>query len=876
MSTKIAHVVALAWLSCAAWLWCAGVAQGQQAVPPRLDERRLGDVLQDLQGRGLKIIFSNEVVRPDMRVTLAPRTGSPRRMLDEVLAQHGLLARDGPASTLLVVKNRRARLGRAPVAQAPPVSPRAGDTAAGTAAEPLRFEETIDVAGAEPQALVGGPSSFAVRPIEARGLAGGFDNIFRTLQALPGVTGTDELGSRIAVRGGSPDQNLTVMDGIEIHNPFRLTVAAEDLAAVGLASTFNADTLESVDLFPGAFDVRYGDRLSSLLLVKNREGSETERFQGSSSLSLSDANVILEGALPRHASGSWLVSARRTHLNLTAEPLVGMRLPSFQDLNARVSWRPRPGQRVSLLGMAGRERTRAGGGVPDAGYTTNTGNSLVAFTFESNIGARASSRTIASLSRLADTLNAHERSLDNSRGANTPESIATGGLLQFQVSRDIEVSDLALRQEWAIAHSARHWFDVGGEAHVLDTRWAWANSGDRSPQQAIGTSIRLGASLPDILNSSRDSLRVGAWIQDRWRVSPRLALQPGLRVDHSSVTGQSTMSPRVSGSLRVGRAWRLDAAVRVHAQSPGYEKMLLSDYFVDLSPGPAARVTAERALHVVAGVQRSFSGGRASGISLRTDAYYRRFNNLLVGRPETDAEQRARLASYDVPPALWSSVPTEVAITTAPSNAATGRAYGVEAQIAHGGGGTGAPLTGWAAYSFGRADRTAYGVTFPFDYDRRHAVSAAANLRLGPRTDFGATLRWATGLPRTPVRGVRLALVPDVGDADGDGNRHESVPQRDERGHAVFQPDFGGVANINAARSPRFARLDARLTYRPSWSGERWAFYADVINVLNAKNAAQIDSALVFNPASDRPGIIETAADRGIPLFPSFGLRFWF
>ena len=52
--------------------------------------------------------------------------------------------------------------------------------------------------------------------VEVRALAGGFENIFRTLQSLPGVTGTAELGSRIAVRGGSPDQNLTVMDGIEI------------------------------------------------------------------------------------------------------------------------------------------------------------------------------------------------------------------------------------------------------------------------------------------------------------------------------------------------------------------------------------------------------------------------------------------------------------------------------------------------------------------------------------------------------------------------------------------------------------------------------------------------------------------------------------
>ena len=79
-----------------------------------------------------------------------------------------------------------------------------------------------------------------LRPLEVRALAGGFENIFRTLQALPGVAGTDELGSRIAVRGGSPDQNLTIMDGIEIHNPYRLIFPSEDLAMVGLASTLQS------------------------------------------------------------------------------------------------------------------------------------------------------------------------------------------------------------------------------------------------------------------------------------------------------------------------------------------------------------------------------------------------------------------------------------------------------------------------------------------------------------------------------------------------------------------------------------------------------------------------------------------------------------
>jgi outer membrane receptor protein involved in Fe transport len=196
--------------------------------------------------------------------------------------------------------------------------------------------------------------------------------------------------------------------------------------------------------------------------------------------------------------------------------------------------------------------------------------------------------------------------------------------------------------------------------------------------------------------------------------------------------------------------------------------------------------------------------------------------------------------------------------------------------VAHAGGGADTPLTGWASYSFGRATRTAYGITRPFDYDRRHALSVAASLKIGSRLDLSATGRWAAGFPRTPIRGVRLALVADATDEDGDGNRDERVPQRDASGFPLFHPDLGDLSNVNTARLPHFARVDARLTWRPSWGGERWTFYADFINVLNAKNVIQIDSALVFDPASDRPRIIEVAEDRGIPFFPSFGIRFWF
>ncbi len=864
MGLGVCRVAAWLVLACGA----AGPAMHAQERPSVAEGRRLDEALAELQRGGLKVIFSSDVVRPTMRVASEPRPSSPRRTLDALLEPHGLIAQAGPGGTVLVVKNPRARL----VKRAGP----ALATATALPVEPVRpaprYVETVTVVDDVTAGSTAGPRSVTLRPLDVRDFAGGFENVFRTLTALPGVAGTDELGSRIAVRGGAPDQNLTVMDGIEIHNPFRLIVPSEDLALVGLASAFNPDTVERVEFFPGAFDVPYGDRLSSLLVVKNRDGSQAEALQGASAASLGDANLTVEGKLPGHADGSWLMSARRTYLGLLAERVTSTVLPTFTDVQARATWVPQPGRRVSLVALVGRERLRhSTAAAADAGSTAATNNSLAGLTFETTLGGRGFSRTVASYSGFTDALDAFERSFDNSRGANTPDSISSGGLLQFQVQRRIEVNDFALRHDLMFVPSPRHWLDLGAEAHVLDTGWRWSISGDRSLQQANASSIRLGAALPSHLDSSRQARRAGVWLKDRWQLGSNLVIEPGVRLDHSSITRTMTVSPRLSASVQVGSAWRLDGALRLHAQSPGYEKMLQSDYFVDLSPEASQELTAERALQAVLGVQRSFRGG----FSARLDGYVKRYDDLIVGRLETDTERVDRLATYDVPLDLWQSVPTGPQVTTRPVNAGRGHSHGIEAYVSHMGG-SNTPINGWITYSLSRAVRTEYGVTRPFDYDRRHALTAAVNIKVGPRLDLSLTGRARSGQPRTPVRGVRLSLTEDTLDEDADGNRAEFLPQRDATGAPVFQPDYGDVGLLNSARLPRFSRLDARLTYRPAWGGERWALFADVINLLNTKNITQVDSSLAVDAGADRPRINEAAQDRGLPFFPSVGLRFWF
>ena len=102
------------------------------------------------------------------------------------------------------------------------------------------FEETVEVVA---PGAAGSPAELPVRPTAVMAVAGAADNVFRTLQTLPGVAATTEFDSRLSVRGGSPDENLTIMDGVEIHNPYRL---------FGLTSAFNPETVAAFDLYAGA------------------------------------------------------------------------------------------------------------------------------------------------------------------------------------------------------------------------------------------------------------------------------------------------------------------------------------------------------------------------------------------------------------------------------------------------------------------------------------------------------------------------------------------------------------------------------------------------------------------------------------------------
>ena len=709
------------------------------------------------------------------------------------------------------------------------------------------FTETVQVVS--PRPAPARPSATPVAAQEVLATAGAIDNVFRALDTLPGVALIGDFDSRLAVRGGTPDQNLTVMDGVEIHNPFRL---------FGLVSAFNPETVERFELTAGGFGAAYGDRLSSLLIVDNRSGQPD--FQGATAASVTDANVVFEGAAP--GGGSWLLSGRRTYYDLVAGLFTDQNLPSFADVQLQARWSFDGGRRLAVLGLTSRERSdlrfddeesRAAGRL-----VADAGNDLGSLRFDAPLGTGATSRTIVSWYRNTDVLGVDGAFEADARRSNTPDDRIARGLTAVVFDRLLAVRDLSLRQEFTLRPKPAHRLEAGFELHRLESGIRLAVAGDRNETVANPSSARGGASLPDALDSALSGTRAGAWVQDRYEVLPRLSIEPGLRLDWSTVNGDAVLSPRLALTVALGGGRRLRAAGGLYTQSPGYEKLIQSDYLFDLSPALIGNLRHERATHAVAGLEQDLGTGTLA----RVEGYYKTFDDLIVGRLESEAERRARVARYDFAADLRGSVPAAARITTLPVNGGRGAAYGVDAYLVRSA--PGARLAGWLSYAWGRAERETYGLRYPFEYDRRHAFNAVGRLRLGRRWSVAATAQVASGFPYTPATGVRVAAEEDAAG--------RLVPARDAAGALVYTVDLGGLDNLHRGRLPPYARVDLRIAHQPGGPAGHWSWYVEVINLLGRDNPVELEPGLQHDPAARAPRIVASPT-AGFPRIPSFGVR---
>jgi len=147
---------------------------------------------------------------------------------------------------------------------------------------------------------------------EIRSVPGGFEDVGRVVQTLPGVSFVNDGRNDLIVRGGSPTENLFVVDNFSIPN---INHFGSQGATGGPVSIINLNFIRDVNFITGGFSAKYGDKLSSVLEIKQREGSRI-KFMGDINLSATGFGAVFEGPIGSQKKGSWLFSAKRSYLDL--------------------------------------------------------------------------------------------------------------------------------------------------------------------------------------------------------------------------------------------------------------------------------------------------------------------------------------------------------------------------------------------------------------------------------------------------------------------------------------------------------------------------------------------------------------------------------
>jgi len=176
-------------------------------------------------------------------------------------------------------------------------------------------------------------------------------DIMKTIQLMPGVQSGSEGTGGLYVRGGGPDQNLILLDGVPVYNASHL---------FGFFSVFNADAIQSMSLIKGGFPARYSGRLSSVLDIRMKEGN-MKKITGEVSIGLISSKATIEGPIIKDKT-SFIVSARRTYLDVLAMPFI-MAINNgtsagyfFYDINAKINHKFSDKSRIYLSSYLGNDK----------------------------------------------------------------------------------------------------------------------------------------------------------------------------------------------------------------------------------------------------------------------------------------------------------------------------------------------------------------------------------------------------------------------------------------------------------------------------------------------------------------------------------------
>ena len=719
--------------------------------------------------------------------------------------------------------------------------------------------------GADPRLEFSVPSfELTRRSIEE--MSGTLGDALTAVQSLPGILTTDDLSNTFVVPGGSPDQNLILIDGMELFNPYRRS---------GMASPFNPRLVSEIRVFTAGFPAMYGDRLSSVLEATTRDGTTDRPFAGTVAATTYHTNIILEGKLPY--DGSWLVSGRKSYYGtvgrtVAAKLKIGNELafPTFEDLYAKVALHPKEGQRIEITLLSAYNNmdflVKPELGEQDGERGTIDGadrmwNQLAGIRWHTplsdfiQVGFYLNGYHYGGKSDFASELlplDDPESSIPQGFGVEPPLPPPTFGAvdtIRFNHHQTYSFERISLGG-WSIIKKGDHVMELGGSFDGISATMASdleLNEFGQKVREALVDAPLWFGTMMDSMDIVSDYSRFGAYVQDSWTPQGgRFTFAPGLRIDRIGLSEELLVSPRIRASLETA-AGTVRAAGGRFVQSPGYEKFLDGSRVFDLMQYRTLEgLISPFGWHASVGFERK----NRRGFNLALEGFRKNFEKLITRK--ADIQSRLVGDYHTGPPALSESYDVVTAMRFQPAleaeNGSTVDAVGLQGRLEKRRVTIDDRWTGWISYTFSRAEeeRMAQGALrrFPFEYDRRHSLSMGISVRLGRGLTVSSRWQYGSGFPYTPA----ISMEPMVGQAvdDLDSTTIRNIILSDpETGYARFVPTFGGPENFNSARYPAYHRLDVRLEYDQSIKERvNLKLTFDLLNAYNRKNVLEYRSII--------------------------------
>ena len=717
----------------------------------------------------------------------------------------------------------------------------------------------------------------------------GETDVLKSLQRLPGVQSSGEGRAGIHVRGGDYDQNLFLLDGIPLYNPQHLQ---------GFTSAINADVMDDVVLYKGAFPARYGSRLSSIIDVSLLDG-DMQRYRASITAGMLASRVQVEGPIWKDRT-SFNIAARISYFNLLVRPLLEEVVydnpgqmnefthMKYFDVNAKLVHRFSENDKLSLVFYMGHDENNA---TPDkteqhfryqkkgANDLTIYGlidNSLISQTLNrwSNLLGGLTYTHLFNESLTWNTLlsySGYDYKLQHLHYSNARTSLGINSdivevselysLIQKQGGTyySSKVHDVQLKSDLIYTGKDHHEIHGGIHFNIIHLNPSVGVNSDNYTKKTDSEKTALNKGLGEEryqeivkktgnqVGSGQNLKMFGAYVEDDWELTSWLKANIGLRLQGyvSDAQTQLAVEPRASMRLLLGKSTSMKASYAHMSQGMN----LLSSGSL-LNPSEIwVPITGKMKIGTSDQVTLGLSHDTKSGIQLSIEGYYKWLDHVM------DYQEGASFQAGN----NWEEKIAQ----------GRGRAFGVELMVQK----TFGTTTGMMSYTWSKSLRTFdqegmvlnEGREFYAVGDRRHNFSINITQRLSKNWDLSAAWTYQTG------RRASLPSMTIASDVLDEYNNYYPMDESAENpvftykttgntqdsyiAHVISTDTYG---QLNAYVMPAVHRLDVSLSHHGSIGiGE---MICD-IGIYNLYNHANVSS--VYWGFKDNRRVL-----RGVCLFP--------